>query len=106
MSEKITKLIINNPYDEPQHHWLYNRENRDFHIKEGRRPAGYVMATPNFRGFDDPGIAVEIALVNKIRPRVKAWRESGYAGVTGITKRLLEYWQDPEQRQNSRFFFC
>ncbi|WP_423905972.1 BPTD_3080 family restriction endonuclease [Candidatus Spongiihabitans sp.] len=103
---KITKLIINNPYDEPQRYWLYNRENRDFHIKEGRRPAGYVMATPNFRGFDDPGIAVEIALVNKIRPRVKAWRESGYAGVTGITKRLLEYWHDPEQRQHSRFFFC
>ncbi|WP_424948449.1 BPTD_3080 family restriction endonuclease [Candidatus Spongiihabitans sp.] len=106
MNKKITKLIINNPYEEPQHHWLYNRENRDFHIKEGRRPAGYVIATPNFKGFDDPGISIEIELVNKIRPRVKVWREAGYPGVTGITKRLLEYWQDPEQRQNSRFFFC
>ncbi|MER3429423.1 MAG: type III restriction endonuclease subunit R, partial [Meiothermus sp.] len=47
---------------------------------------------------------VEIPLVNQIRPRVKAWREAGYPGVTSITKRLLEHWRDPERDQ--RFFFC
>lgn len=104
--ESINKLTINNPYDEPTQHWYYQRENRDFYIKEGRRAAGYVMATPNFRGFDDPGIPIEIDLVNKIRPRVKAWREADYPGVTGITKRLLEYWHDPKERQDKRFFFC
>jgi type III restriction enzyme len=40
---------------------------------------------------------VEIPLVNQIRPRVKAWREAGYPGVTSITKRLLEHWRDPEE---------
>ncbi len=102
----IDKLIINSPYKEPQKHWFYDRENRDFFIKDGRRPAGYVMATPNSKAFDDPGIFVEIDIVNKIRPRVKAWREAGYPGVTGITKRLIEHWQDPEERKDRRFFFC
>lgn len=102
----IDKLIINSPYKEPQKHWFYDRENRDFFIKDGRRPAGYVMATPNSKAFDDPGIFVEIDIVNKIRPRVKTWREAGYPGVTGITKRLIEHWQDPEERKDRRFFFC
>ena len=106
MASSIDKLIINKPHEEPGQHWFYDRENRNFFIKEGRRPAGYVMATPNSQAFDDPGIFIEIDLVNKIRPRVKAWRESGYPGVTGITKRLLEHWIDPEERKDRRFFFC
>jgi type III restriction enzyme len=73
---------------------------------EGRRPAGYVVATPGSKSFGDPGIFVEIPLVNQIRPRVKAWREAGYPGVTAITKRLLEYWHDPEEFDRRRFFFC
>ena len=78
MAGNIDKLIINSPHQEPQQHWYYDRENRDFIIKEGRRPAGYVIATPNSKAFDDPGIFVEIDIVNKIRPRVKAWREASY----------------------------
>ncbi len=106
MAKNIDKLIINSPHEEPKHHWFYERENRDFYIKDGRRPAGYVMATPNSKAFDDPGIFVEIDIVNQIRPRVKTWRESGYPGITGITKRLLDHWQDPEERKDRRFFFC
>lgn len=106
MAKSIEKLIINSPHEEPTQHWFYDRENRDFYIKEGRRPAGYVMATPNSKAFDDPGIFVEIDIVNQIRPRVKSWREAGYPGVTGITKRLLDHWQDPEERKDRRFFFC
>jgi type III restriction enzyme len=106
MAKSIGKLIINSPHEEPSQHWFYDRENRDFYIKEGRRPAGYVMATPNSKAFDDPGIFVEIDIVNQIRPRVKSWRKAGYRGVTGITKRLLYHWQDPEERKDRRFFFC
>jgi type III restriction enzyme len=106
MAKNIDRLIINSPHEEPSQHWFYARENRDFQIKDGRRPAGYVMATPDSRGFDDPGIFVDIERVNKIRPRVKAWREAGYLGVTGITKRLLDHWLDPEERKERRFFFC
>ena len=73
---------------------------------EGRRPAGYVVASRSSKAFDDPGIFVEIPLVNQIRPRVKAWREAGYPGVTSITKRLLEHWDDPNEFEARRFFFC
>ena len=102
----IDKLIINAPYEEPSRYWSYERETRLFSLQEGRRPAGYVIASGTSVAFDDPGIFVEIPLVNQIRPRVKAWREAGYPGVTGITKRLLEHWQNPEEREYRRFFFC
>jgi len=100
----IDRLIINSPFKEPKHYWRYDRETRAFDLAEGRQPAGYVVATPGSQALDDPGIFVEIPLVNRIRPRVKAWREAGYPGVSSITKRLLERWSDPERDQ--RFFFC
>jgi type III restriction enzyme len=106
MSSSIDKLIVNSPYEEPTSHWFYDRDSRDFSIKEGRRPAGYVVATPRSQVFDDPGIFIAIKLVNKIRPRVKKWKESGYPGVTGITKRLLDHWQDDSEREDRKLFFC
>ncbi len=102
----IDRLIINSPYEEPARHWRYERETRTFDLTEGRRPAGYVVASGDSRAFDDPGIFVEIPLVNQIRPRVKAWREAGYPGVSSITKRLLDHWRDPEEFEGRRFFFC
>lgn len=102
----IDRLIINSPFDEPQRHWRYDRETRTFDLVDGRRPAGYVVASGESRAFDDPGIFVEVPLVNQIRPRVAAWREAGYPGVTSITKRLLNHWRDPEEFDARRFFFC
>ena len=102
----IDRLIINSPYEEPTKYWSYDRERRTFSLVEGRRPAGYVVASEGSRSFDDPGHFVEIPLVNLIRPRVQAWREAGYPGVTGITKRLLEHWTNPEEFDNRRLFFC
>jgi len=103
---KIDKLIINSPYEEPRQYWEYIRGTREFILQEGRRPAGYVVASESSRAFDDPGIFIPIPLVNLIRPRIKKWREQGYPGVTGVTKRLLQHWQDPEERKDRRFFFC
>ena len=104
--KSIGRLIINSPYEEPARHWSYNRERRTFSLAEGRRPAGYVVASEGSRAFDDPGHFVEIPLVNRIRSRLTAWREAGYPGITGITKRLLEHWNAPEEFENRRFFFC
>ncbi len=105
-SKTIDQLIINSPYSEPAEHWKYDRESRLFSRLPGRRPAGFVRASESSKAFDDPGVFVELPLPNKIRPRVKAWRDAGHAGVSGITKRLLEHWRDPEQRENRRLFFC
>ncbi|MBI4570087.1 MAG: DEAD/DEAH box helicase family protein [Planctomycetes bacterium] len=103
----IDRLIINSPYQEPALHWEYDRARLSFSLKEGRRQAGYIIATPNARAHDDPGIFVPIPLVNRIRPLVKAWRDAGYPGpLSSVTRRLLEYWRDPEDHQDRRFFFC
>jgi type III restriction enzyme len=106
MPGTIDQLIVNGPYDEPTRHWRYDRESRTFSLEAGRRPAGYVVATPGSKSFDDPGIFRPLPLVNRIRPRVKAWREAGYPGVTGTTLRLLQHWRDPELWEERRFFFC
>lgn len=104
--DRIDKLIINSPYDVPKHYWHYDRATRSFDKRKGRRPAGYVVATEGSKSFDDPGRFVEIDLVNKIRPRVDQWRAGGYPGVTGITKRLLEHWTRPREKEENSFFFC
>lgn len=110
MSQTIDRLIINSPYREPERYHEYVRESRNFVLKGGRRPAGYVIASESSKSFDDPGQFVEIPLVNQIRPRIQAWRNAGYPGVTGVTKRLLEHWNDKERytpgSSINPFFFC
>ena len=101
----IDKLIINSAYREPTAHWKYNLETHHFERTQGRRPAGYVVAGQERNAYNDQGRFVELPLVNKIRPRVKAWREAGYPGVTGTTRRLLAHWHDNAARQYP-FFFC
>lgn len=108
MPKTIDQLIINSPYEEPSRHWTYKRETREFTLEDGRRRAGYLRASEKSRGFDDPGVFIELPLVTQIRQRVQGWRDhptNPYAGVTGITKRLLKHWHDPEQR-DLRLFFC
>ncbi|PXF60043.1 MAG: hypothetical protein C4B59_10015 [Candidatus Methanogaster sp.] len=106
MKSTIDQLIINSPYEEPEKYWSYDRETRSFTLKSGRRSAGYVIATPGSKAFDDPGILIEIPLVNQIRQRVKQWQDAGCPGATGITRRLLTHWHNHEEREYSRFFFC
>ena len=101
----IDRLIVNSPYAEPAQHWRYDRETRLFDLAQGRRPAGYVVASEDSRAFDDPGVFVEIPLVNAIRPRVKAWREAGHPGVSAVTRRLLRHWHGRKDAEQP-FFFC
>lgn len=101
----IDKLIINSAYREPTHHWRNDLNSQSFVMEPGRRPAGYFVAGQGSNQYNDIGQFIELPLVNMIRPRVKAWREAGYPGVTGVTKKLLEHWNDPDARQY-QFFFC
>lgn len=102
---KIDKLIINSPYEEPKKYWFYDQQTKKFILKNGRRPAGYVIASEASKSFDDPGVFIPIELVNRIRDRVSKWRKDGYPGVTGITKRLLDHWVN-RQGDYKLFFFC
>lgn len=103
----IDQLIINSAFREPEHHWKYDLNGQTFVRESGRRPAGYFIAGQGSNQYNDIGQFIELPLVNKIRPRVKAWRSAGYPGVTGVTKTLLEHWNnnDRETRQY-QFFFC
>jgi type III restriction enzyme len=101
----IDKLIINSAFREPEHHWRYNLNAQSFEMVPGRRPAGYFIAGQGSNQYNDIGEFIELPLVNAIRPRVKAWREAGYPGVTGVTKKLLDHWNDTDARQYD-FFFC
>ena len=104
---KPSHLIVNNPYAVPRRYWRYDRQRQSFDLADGRRPAGYTVATPGQANPNDPGVFVPIDLVNRIRPRVDAWREANYPGVTATTRALLEHWHDKDQRDPSkRFFFC
>ena len=104
---RIDQLIINSPYEEPKHHWLYVRESQTFVQRPGRRKSGYWRATTHARlGSDDQGEFVEIPLVNQIRPRVREWKRKGYPNVTNTTRRLLELWNNEDQREQKRLFWC
>lgn len=101
----IDQLIINSAFREPEHHWKYDLNGQTFVQEPGRRPAGYFVAGQGSNQYNDIGQFIELPLVNKIRPRVKAWRQAGYPGVTGVTKKLLDHWNDKDARQY-QFFFC
>lgn len=101
----IDQLIINSAYREPTQHWKYDLNGQTFVREEGRRPAGYFIAGQGSNQYNDIGQFIELPLVNRIRPRVKAWREAGYPGVTGVTRKLLDHWNDKDARQYP-FFYC
>ena len=46
MPKGIDHLIVNSPFVEPTCYWSYERERQRFVKREGRRPAGFVRATP------------------------------------------------------------
>src|SRR5260370_455963 len=97
----IDQLIINSPYEEPREHWKYDRETRLFSRVAGRRPAGYVRATESSKAFADPGVFVELPLVNKITaPQDNRFSKNIFIVAPGLTvlKRLKVL--EPSHPQN------
>ena len=69
-----TSLILNSPYAAPSKHWKFAEEGKPHDLTEGRRTAGYMIADPQARPYQDGGIFFELPLVNQIRQRVDVWR--------------------------------
>lgn len=101
----ISHLIINSAYREPEKHWEFNAVTQSFELVDGRRSAGYVIASEERSGTNQYGRFVELPVVNEIRRRVKIWRESGYKGTTLVTKKLLQHWHNETLREFP-FYFC
>jgi type III restriction enzyme len=98
---EVDSPILCSPYYEPTEHWWIT-EGEPAQRRTGRRPALYHYREP---GHDTKqgGWTIELKLVNRIRERVKSWREQGWPGVTRTTHDLLTHWQNPE-RQHRLFF--
>ncbi len=95
--------IINKPFEEPQHHWEFG-EGAPRKV-EGRREAGYIPPAP--KGETQLRVADELVRldhVNRIRARVRDWRERDYDGASQITNALFRHWFDPERER--RLFFA
>jgi len=105
MSNLVDNPILNSAFEEPTRYHHFQR-GRDPEVCEGRRPAQYLMARAERHGGAAQvlHVSIKLELVNRIRERVKAWREAGYPGTTRITMELLEYWRSPDHHR--RFFFC
>ncbi len=106
---EVPEPILNIPFAEPQAHWQII-EGEEPERMPGRRPAMYYYrdpkATPEKYDGNGAGIAIELKLVNRIRDRVKAWREAGYPGVTRMTFELLHWWRRDGRDERQRLFFA
>jgi type III restriction enzyme len=109
----IENPILNSPYVEPKLHFRFDEEGITDEVVEQRRRSSYFVpiARPKKKGkqlqFDTEWTQDRIEenkQVNRIRERVGIWRQGGYAGVTNTTRRLLEYWNNPEREK--KLFFC
>jgi type III restriction enzyme len=103
--KQIDKLILCSPYNEPHLHWDRDPQTQEFFQTEGRRKAGYTIASPQSKKGAVVGEFIELPLVNLIRNRLKEWTDDNRPGLTGVTRELLDHWEDSNQRQFP-FFFC
>lgn len=110
----IENPVLNSPFAEPGRHFDFTDEGITDTVLDGRRPSSYFIpiARPRKKGakqleFDTEWTKDRIEEnkhVNRIRERVKMWREGGYVGVTPTTSRLLSYWNSPDREK--KLFFC
>jgi type III restriction enzyme len=108
--------ILNSPYFEPNRHFRADDRGITENIIETRRPSSFYIPVPRAKtrqrkldfntaeGAFGSELQKENEFINKIRSKIKAWRNDGHNGVTKTTRDLLSYWRD-ETREN-KLFFC
>jgi type III restriction enzyme len=110
--------ILNSPYDEPARHYATDAQGnlnyRD--IRPGRRiftpdvPQVPIGQQNQGSMFDVNDFRAEYGehLINRLRDELRAWRQSGYRGVTSrVTRDLLDYWfANPERAAHQKLFFA
>ena len=109
----IENPILNSPFAEPARHFKFDDDGITNEIIEGkRRISAYFVPVPQARKRGKQLAFSEWTkdriqpndTINQVRERVKLWRAGGCKGITTVTRRLLEYWKNPE-REN-KLFFC
>lgn len=110
----IENPVINSAFEEPKLHFKFGEDGITNEIVESRRISEYFVpiARPKKKSQQieiDLGLlsqdrVEENKTINRIRERVFLWRRGGHQGITPTTRRLLEYWVNPERER--RLFFC
>lgn len=109
----IENPILNSPFKVPDRHFRFDDAGITGEIVQGRRDSIYFMPIAKSKrkgkqmSFDTEWTRDRIEenkTVNRIRERVGQWRRGGYVGVTPITRRLLDYWNNPDRER--KLFFC
>lgn len=96
----FSKVIVNDAFSEPaQHLNLLRRVASEPELIEGRRPSGYYRPDPTGAELFE-----ELVAVNRLRDRLRAWREGGYVGATRVTQALLRQWNRAEGVERRKFF--
>ena len=109
----IENPVLNSPFEAPQRHFRFDDEGITNEIVEARRISSYFIPIPpaKKRGkqlqFETEWTEERIRpneWINQVRARVDQWRQGNHLGITSTTRRLLEYWRDPERER--KLFFC
>ncbi|MDO8126257.1 MAG: DEAD/DEAH box helicase family protein [Candidatus Brocadiales bacterium] len=108
--------ILNSPYAEPNRHFKADERGLTEEIFEYRRPSSFYIPVPRAKtkqqrlelNTADGAFGIELQreneLINKVREKIRNWRDNDYKGITKTSRDLLSYWKD-ETREN-KLFFC
>lgn len=108
--------ILNSPHLEPTRHLKADDRGLTEEIADFRRPSSFYIPVPRAKtkqkqldlntadGAFGSELQKENVFINKVRTKLKEWRNSGYQGITRTSHDLLLYWTD-EYREN-KLFFC
>lgn len=116
MTETIDNPILNSPYEQPDRHYAIGPQGPTGEIRDGRRPSeSFIPIAVSKKGTDSSeqqGFDFDVtgerreknSLINDLRRDVGRWRCDGqYAGVTPISRKLLQHWAD-SARENRVVF--
>jgi type III restriction enzyme len=119
MSTSIDNPILNSPYEQPDRHYAIGPQGPTGEVEDGRRPSeSFIPIAVSKKskkggdGSEQEGFDFDAtrerreknSLINEVRRDVDKWRRDGlYAGVTPISRKLLQHWADPT-RENRVIF--
>lgn len=109
----IENPVLNSPFKEPTRHFRFSEDGITDEVVNERRVSAYFIPIPPPKkkgrqlSFDTEWTQDRIqenTFINQVRSKVSTWRRGGYQGVTKVTRRLLDYWCNPER--DRKLFFC
>ena len=121
MAYVVDRVVICDAFEEPGKHYQLLTGGRA-KLALGRRPSmRFLASAKDVKGGIGGVVGKEAGLfedmlaseeqkndfVNQLRDEVRGWREAGYPGTAGVTRRLLEWWfeRDEERRATATRFF-